>query len=181
MARKSFLILAALGLVFLLTPTVKADGYWFPMVLNSNINQPLFSLQFYHKVSTTQNAREKFEYNWTSGIVAINYYIFNEVNFANWSVGLPANPHVSVENITAGFDVFYTNGVNQTWIFVWFNPSVVSTHLLGTHERYRWVEVNGFLPGFPLEAILIGAISAVALVLIVRMKPRKKQHQNPAQ
>jgi hypothetical protein len=168
------LFLTGIGLIVLLVPTVAADGYWYPMVLNGTLNAPLFSLQYYHKVVTTQNAREKFEYNWTSGVIAINYYIFTEANFLNWSLGLPSATHASVENITAGFDAFITNGVNQTWVFVWYNPSLASTQLLGRYERYKWVEVNGFLPGFPWEAILLGAISALTLGLIVRRSAHKK-------
>ncbi|MFX1404612.1 MAG: hypothetical protein ACFE9D_09110 [Promethearchaeota archaeon] len=173
MARKSVLFLTGIGLLFLLVPTVAADGYWFPMVLNGTLNAPLFSLQYYHKVETTQNSREKFEYNWTTGIVAINYYVFTEANFLNWSVGLPSSAHATIENITAGFDMFITNGANQTWVFVWYNPSITSTQLVGRYERYKWVEVDGFLPGFPWAAVLLGAVSALTLSLILRRKIRK--------
>ncbi len=174
MKRKSVLLLTGIGMLFVLIPPVAADGYWFPMVLNSSLNAPLFSLQYYHKVVTTSNSREKFELNWTSGAIDVNYHIFNEANFNNWSLGLPSAPYVSVENASTGFDMFITNGVNQTWVFVWYNPSLISTHLLGSYERYRWVEVNGFLPGFPWEALLLGAISALTLSLIIRRKIHKK-------
>jgi hypothetical protein len=173
MVRKSVLLLTGIGMLFLLIPPVAADGYWYPMVLNGTLNAPLFSLQYYHKVVTTQNSREKFELNWTSGLIAINYYIFSEANFNNWSLGLPSATHVSAENISAGFDMFITNGVNQTWVFVWYNPSLISTQLLGRYERYKWVEVDGFIPGFPWEAILLGAISALTLSLIIRRKIHK--------
>ncbi|MFX1565577.1 MAG: hypothetical protein ACFFCH_06265 [Promethearchaeota archaeon] len=174
MVRKSVLLLTGIGMLFILIPSVAADGYWYPMVLNSTLNAPLISLQYYHKVVTTQNSREKFELNWTSGLIAINYYIFTEANFNNWSLGLPSTTHASVENTSGAFDMFIANGVNQTWIFVWYNPSLTSTHLLGTYERYKWVEVDGFIPGFPFEAILIGAISALTLGLILKRKIHKK-------
>jgi hypothetical protein len=173
MVRKSVLFLTGIGMLFLLIPTVAADGYWYPMVLNGSINQPLFSLQYYHTVKTTEHSQEKIEFNWTSGIVAINYYVFTRENFDNWSVGLPCSADVSSENITSGWDSFRTYVVNQTWVFVWFNPSLTSTQLVGRYERYRWVEVDGFIPGFPWDAILIGALSAVVLVLIMRKKNRR--------
>jgi hypothetical protein len=174
MVRKSVLVLATLGLLFLLVPTVKANGYWYPMVLNSGINQPLLGLQFYHMEKTTQHSRERFDFNWTSGIVAINYYVFTLANFNNWSVGLPNTPYASVENVTADADRFQTNGANQTWVFVWYNPSLVSTQLVGSYERYRWVEVEGSIPGFPWGAIVFGVISAVALTVILRKKIRSE-------
>ena len=171
--RKSVLVLATIGLMFLLLPTVEANGYWFPMELNQVLNRPLLGLQYYHITKTTSHDREKFEFNWTSGIVAINFYIFTETNFLNWSQGQPSTPYFSVEDVTADDPIFDTTGTNNTWVFVWSNPSVTSTQLLGAWERYRWIEVADIeIPGFPWAAILLGTIFAMTIVILVRKRTR---------
>jgi hypothetical protein len=174
MTKKPILLLITLGLLFLLFPTVQANGYWFPMSLNQSINAPLFSLQYYHIVRETQYSREKFEFNWTSGIIAVNFYIFTGTDFENWEQGQPTTPYFTHDNMSADAYNFTPTGANQTWVFVWYNPSPTSTQLLGELDRYRWIEVDSPIPGFPWEALLLGAISAITLTILVRKKLHQK-------
>ena len=172
MKRKSVLVLAIFGLLFLLFPTVEANGYWFPMELNQVLNRPLLGLQHYHITKTTSHDREKFEFNWTSGIIAVNFYIFTETNYLNWTLAQPFTTQVSVENVTVDFYLFDTTGTNRTWVFVWHNPTITSTQLIGMYERYRWIEVDIQIPGFPWAAILLGTILAMTIVMLVRKRLR---------
>ncbi|MDO8123939.1 MAG: hypothetical protein Q6364_06130 [Candidatus Hermodarchaeota archaeon] len=172
MKRKSVLVLATIGLMFLLLPTVKANGYWFPMELNQVLNRPILGLQHYHITKTTSHDREKFEFNWTSGVIAINFYIFTETNYLNWTQAQPSTPQIAVEDVTNDATIFDTSGTNRTWVFVWHNPTITSTQLIGMYERYRWIEVESQIPGFPWVAILLGTLCAITIGLLVRRRTR---------
>jgi hypothetical protein len=171
--RKAVLVFATLGLLFLLMPTAQANGHWVPVNVNEVINRPLRGLRFYHLTKIMSHDREKFEFNWTADPLAISFYIFTRANFFNWSRGKPSTPNYSAENVTADETIFDTTGVNNTWVFVWDNPSNTQVQLLGTLKHYRWEEVGvSGIPGFPWAAVLLGTMLAMAIVILVRKRTR---------
>jgi hypothetical protein len=146
------------------------------MELNQVLNRPILGLQHYHITKTTSHDREKFEFNWTSGVIAINFYIFTETNYLNWTQAEPSQPQISVEDVTADATVFDISGTNRTWIFVWHNPTITSTQLIGMYERYQWIEVEDIeIPGFPWTATLLGTMFAMTIVILVRKRTRENK------
>ena len=173
MKRKSVLVLVTMGLLFLLMPTAQANGHWVPVNVNQVINRPLLGTRFFHMTKIMSHDREKFEFNWTADPIAISFYIFTRADFFNWSRGKPSTPNYSAENVTDDESIFDTTGANNTWVFVWDNPSSTQVQLLGTWEHYWWEEVADIgMPGFPWAAVLLGTMLAMSIVILVRKRTR---------
>ena len=159
-------------IVALSVSEVGANGYWFPIEYGSLLG-PITALNHKHMTKTTIYAREEYEFNWTTGVVPVNFHIMNDVNYLNWSTGQPWTGLVNHLNITGEAFSWETNGANATHHFIWYNPTMVSTNIVGEWHRSRWIEVEGDIPGFPVEALLLGLAITLGVTIIIRQRQKR--------
>jgi hypothetical protein len=152
---------------------VSANGYWMPTEFGTLLG-PIPGLGHKHMQKTTAHSREEFEFNWTTGIVAVNFHIMNAINYENWTTGQPWTGLVNHLNITEKAFSWETYGANATYHFIWYNPSLIGTNIIGDWHRSRWIEVESDIPGFPIETIAIGLALAMGLGIILHHNMKKQ-------
>ncbi len=143
------------------------------MELNQVVNRPLLGHHYHHITKTTVHDREKFEFHWTSGVTTIDFFIFTDTNFLNWSQGQPFTPQIAIEEVTTDALIFDTSGPNRTWVFVWYNFHLSSAQLDVTWDRFQWIDSSNIqILSFPWAAILFGTMCVMIIVILVRKRTR---------
>jgi hypothetical protein len=169
MVRRTIPVLLVLASLFLSVATTAADGTWM-YYSQGALAYPLVSLAHYHAAFTVSHDRERYRLNWTTGLVAVNFHIMDQSNYDNWTLGRTWTGLVDHLNTTGEYFEWVTWDENQTFHFIWFNPSLLSTNLIGKYNIDQWIEIEGNIPGFPWQAILVGLLLPVALLLAIRRR-----------
>jgi hypothetical protein len=158
-------ICICMAIAFLLVQPVAAE--WLE-VGSDTIERDILALNYEYHKWTDLTTSDKLRYQWTTGVIACHFYIMNEDNYNRWASLQTAQMEVTRESLTSDTYEWTVPRDGETWYIVWYNPALLSTHLSATWWHYRFS--IPFIPGFPWQAIAVGAILAIGLAMLRRAR-----------